>query len=106
MGRPLSNVLSDRESGIVSFLAKDMSWQSYENGIYSNDMVIKFAPAMASAHSRHGLIENKIKSLKAVMGSSDLSSFDVTTLHLHLEILIQELNSIPLITKVSGASYL
>ena len=61
---------------------------------------------MGSAQSRHGLIENKVKSIKAVMGSSDLSSFDVTTLHLHLEVLMQELNSIPLITKVTGASYL
>ena len=106
MGKPLSNMLSDRESGIVSFLAKDMSWRSYKNGIYSHDLVIRYCPAMGSAHSRHGLIENKVKSIKAVMGSSDLSSFDVTTLHLHLEVLMQELNSIPLITKVTGASYL
>ena len=84
---------------MVGLLTKDPCWQRYENGIYNETLCIKFAPAMGEAHSRHGLVENKVKSVKVVLGDSDLSSFDPISLHLHLDLLFHELNCIPLITK-------
>ena len=84
---------------MVAIVNKDPSWEVYRNGIYNQQLSIKFSPALGESHSRHGLIESRVRHVKQSIGTSDLSSFDVVSLNLHLEILFHNLNSIPLITK-------
>ena len=99
VGHPVTNILCDRESGVVAIVNRDPSWEIYKNGIYNQQLTIKFSPALAESHSRHGLAESRVRSVKQSIGSSDLSEFDPVSLNLHLEVLFHNLNNIPLITK-------
>ena len=99
MGKKATTFFSDRESSIVS-IADSAHWSRYSNGVFSGDVIIRFIPALAESHSRSGLVESRVGSIKRSIGSLDLGTFDTINLNIFLELLFSNLNSIPIFSKV------
>ena len=98
-----THLLCDQESSFVS-LARTSGWPISPSGFQlgpTNEIIFLFSPATGDGHSRSGLVEQVMGTLRLQLGGQDLvgAGVDILQFGQIISILSHKLNSIPLAAK-------
>ena len=100
-------IFCDQESSILS-LAKAEGWAMSASGFLfdqTSELSCLFTPATGEGHSRNGVSERMILSIKKALGGTDFASLKIDLLSFHqiLNNLAGRINRLPIATKATGA---
>ena len=99
-------IFCDQESSILS-LAKAEGWAMSASGFLfdqTSELSCLFTPATGAGHSRNGISERMILSIKKALGGTDFASLKIDLLSFRqiLNSLASRINRLPIATKATG----